>query len=145
VPCHPRCHRRIGGDTGIVDSSVPTIVRMGSAVNRDIRERLDAARRLDGAARGEPGLARPNQRRRWRRRWSWTACAPSHVTTVTVWGTGWPVSGGPDVEKSLLVGTGTSGCAPGVAVMEPADLRMREYLTQLRQLDRTAIRGVPIQ
>jgi hypothetical protein len=29
--------------------------------------------------------------------------------------------------------------------MEPADLRIREYLTQLRQLDRTAIRGVPIQ
>ena len=69
----------------------------------------------------------------------------SHVTTVAVWGRGWPASGGPDVEKSLLVGTETSGRAPGVTMMEPADLRMREYLTQLRQRDRTAIREVPIQ
>ncbi len=51
----------------------------------------------------------------------------------------------PYVEESLLLGTGRSGCAPGVAVTDPANPRTRHYLAQLGWLNRPAIRGVAVQ
>ncbi len=69
----------------------------------------------------------------------------SHVTTIGVWGTPWFGSGGLNVEKSLLLRTGRSGRPVGEAVMDPANLRVRDYLAQLGWLNRPAIRGVAVQ
>lgn len=78
------------------------------------------------------------------RRVRWPAPRPARGDML-VWGTRRSASGGPDVERDLLVGTGTSRCTSGVAVMDPTNLRMRDDLARLRRLNRPTIRGVAIQ